>query len=72
MESSSSSNSANKSAISALMNLVPTSQIVFGTDYPFVPIGVTSEGMRNLGLSDSELKAIGRENALPLLPRMKT
>jgi hypothetical protein len=31
--------SADRSAMAALMNLVPTSQIVFGSDYPFVPNG---------------------------------
>jgi hypothetical protein len=31
-------NSANRSAMAALMNLVPSSQIMVGTDCPFVPI----------------------------------
>jgi len=64
-------NSANRSAISALMNLVPMSQIMFGSDYPFVPIGVTANGMNNLGLSPADLQAIGQDNAVALLPRLK-
>lgn len=64
-------NSANRSAMSALMNLVPTSQIMFGSDYPFVPIGVTANGMTNLGLSPADLQGIGRDNAVALLPRLK-
>ena len=65
-------NSANRPAIAALMSIVPASQIMFGTDYPFVPIGVTSDGMRTLTLSAEELRAIGRDNALALLPRLRS
>lgn len=62
-------NSANRSAMSALMNLVPTSQIMFGSDYPFVPLATTAEGLTRLGLSTAEVQAIGRDNAIRLLPR---
>ena len=64
-------NSANRSAMAALTNLIPTSQILFGTDYPPVPIGVTAVGLTHLGLSSEELQAIGRDNALALVPRLK-
>jgi predicted TIM-barrel fold metal-dependent hydrolase len=53
------------------MKLVPMSQIMFGSDYPFVPIEVTAEGMTNLGLSLAELRVIGRDNATALLSRFK-
>ena len=62
-------NSANQSAMSALMNLVPTSQIMFGSDNPFVPLATTAEGFAHLGLSPAEVQAIGRDNALRLMPR---
>jgi predicted TIM-barrel fold metal-dependent hydrolase len=64
-------NSANRSAMAALTNLVPPSQILFGSDYPFVPIGVTAGGMSKVGLSAADLQAIGRDNAIALLPRLK-
>ena len=64
-------NSANRSAMAALMNMVLTSQIMFGTDCPFVPTGVTANGMMKLGLSDEDLRMIGRDNALALFPRLK-
>ena len=64
-------NSANRSAMAALMNLVPTPQIMFGSDYPFVPTEVTADGMMTLGLSAADLQAIGRDNALALFPRLK-
>jgi 6-methylsalicylate decarboxylase len=53
------------------MNLIPTSQILFGGDYPFMPIGATANGMTTLGLSTANLRALGRENALALPPRLK-
>ncbi len=58
--------SADRAAIGALMNLVPTSQILFGSDYPFLPITATAGSMPNLGLSNGDLRAIGRENATAL------
>jgi len=64
-------NSANRSAMSALMNLVPTSQILFGSDSPFVPTAVTADGLTSLGLSTKDLEAIRRGNALRLFPRLK-
>jgi 6-methylsalicylate decarboxylase len=64
-------NSANRSAMAALMNLVPSSQIMFGTDCPFVPTGVTATGMVTLGLSAEDLQLIGRGNALALFPRLR-
>ena len=63
--------SANPGAMAALMKLVPTSQIMFGSDYPFVPIAVTAGGMTHLGLSTNDLQMIGRDNTLALLPRLK-
>jgi predicted TIM-barrel fold metal-dependent hydrolase len=63
--------SANAPAMAALMKLVPTSQILFGGDYPFVRIAETADGMTHLGLSGADLRAIGRDNALALLPRFK-
>lgn len=63
--------SANPPAIAALTKLVPMSQIMFGSDYPFVPVGVTANGITHLGLSPADLQAIGRNNAAALFPRLK-
>ena len=63
--------SANPPAIAALMKLVPTSQILFGSDYPFVRISEGARGITQVGLSASDLRAIGRDNAAGLLPRLK-
>lgn len=63
--------SANPPAMAALMKLVPTSQILFGSDYPWGRIDVTAGGLSGLALSASDLEAIGRDNAIALLPRLK-
>src|ERR1039458_6023573 len=56
--------SANRPAMAALTSLVPISQILFGTDYPFVSsIGITASGIKNVGFSAADLRAVGRDNA---------
>ena len=55
--------------------LVPASRIVFGTDYPLGGGSaelVTKGLLDNGGFTASEMRAIDRENALELLPRLKT
>jgi predicted TIM-barrel fold metal-dependent hydrolase len=63
-------NGANPMSLAALTKLVPTSQILFGTDFPMVRIGTTVDGFRNAGFPPNEMRAIDRENALRLLPRL--
>ncbi len=62
---------ADRSAMAALMNLVPTSQIMFGGDYPFLPIAATARGITQVGISSTSLRAIRRENASTLFPRLR-
>ena len=62
---------AYRPAIAALTTLVPTTQILFGSDNPFVPLAETAEGIMQLGFSGDDLARIGRDNALTLLPRLK-
>ena len=50
---------------------MPISQIMFGSDYPFVHVGETLDPLLKFGLSDADLAAVTRENALALLPRLK-
>jgi predicted TIM-barrel fold metal-dependent hydrolase len=63
---------AYRPAIAALTSLVPSTQILFGSDNPFIPLAETAEGTMQLGLSTNDLRLIGRENALALLPQLKT
>jgi predicted TIM-barrel fold metal-dependent hydrolase len=63
---------AYRPAIAALTSVVPTTQILFGSDNPFIPLSETADGLTKLGFSAGELQQIGRDNALALLPRLKT
>jgi predicted TIM-barrel fold metal-dependent hydrolase len=54
--------------------MVPVSQILFGTDFPLGggSAAVVTKGLvENGGFTASELRAIDRENALRLLPRLR-
>ena len=58
--------------MTALRHVVPMSQIVFGTDYPYRSSLENTNGLTASGVFDSqELQAIKSENALRLLPRMR-
>lgn len=63
---------AYRPAIAALMALVPNTQILFGSDNPFIPLAETAEGVLKLGLSAIDLQRIRRDNALALLPQFQT
>jgi predicted TIM-barrel fold metal-dependent hydrolase len=55
--------------MSALKKVVPVSQIVFGTDYPFRTSIDHVKGLKECGVfSGPELRAIERENPLRLVP----
>jgi predicted TIM-barrel fold metal-dependent hydrolase len=50
--------------------MVPPSQIVFGTDFPYVPTTVQADTLEKNGLSADALAAIQRDNATRLIPRL--
>jgi predicted TIM-barrel fold metal-dependent hydrolase len=64
---------ANPGAIASLLKLVTTSQVLFGTDFP--PGGSSvqyAKALTEIGMfSESDLRAIDRDNALRLFPRLK-
>jgi predicted TIM-barrel fold metal-dependent hydrolase len=63
---------SNPAAMSALTKVVPMSQIVFGTDFPYRTAIEHVKGLAECGVfSAKELAAIDRENALTLLPRYR-
>jgi len=63
-------NAAFAPAMAALMALVETSQIVFGSDYPYFTVGENVAALAAIRLSETERWAIERDNALRLLPRL--
>ncbi len=63
---------AHPMALASLLKLVPLSQVVFGTDFPFRTSLDHVKGLTDYGFSASDLRAIDRDNALKLLPRLRT
>ena len=58
-------------ALSALLKLVSTSQVMLGTDFPYRPISEVVEGLTSYGFSAADLQAIERDNAVRLLSRLR-
>jgi predicted TIM-barrel fold metal-dependent hydrolase len=61
--------SANPVQMQSLKLLVPASQIVFGTDFPFANPAATVAGLETSRFSAEELRGIYRDNAGKFLPR---
>jgi predicted TIM-barrel fold metal-dependent hydrolase len=63
---------ANAGAVASLLRLVTTTQVLFGTDFPPGSSSVDlARALSNLGaFSEGELRAVERDNALRLLPRL--
>jgi predicted TIM-barrel fold metal-dependent hydrolase len=59
-------------ALASLTRLVPVSQIVFGTDYPYRTAREHAKGLTDYGFTAAELAAIDRDNAARLLPRLRS
>jgi predicted TIM-barrel fold metal-dependent hydrolase len=64
-------NSAYAPTMAALLAFVPVSQVLFGSDYPYLTIAQNLDGFAALGLGGAERRAIDRGNAERLLPRLK-
>ena len=64
---------SNAAAMSALLKVVPVSQILFGTDFPFRTAADHVKGLKACGVFTAKnLRDIDRENAARLLPRYRT
>jgi predicted TIM-barrel fold metal-dependent hydrolase len=61
---------SNAVTLDALAQLVPVSQIVFGTDFPYRTAADHAKGVE-AHFKGEDLKKVDRENALRLLPRLK-
>lgn len=66
--------SANPHALRSVAELVPPSQVLFGSDYPFAPEPVTEISVAGLqkydGFDSSARTAVGRGNAFALFPQV--
>jgi len=65
-------NAAYAPNMAALLKYVPISQVLFGTDYPYVSISENVSDLGKIGLSADDLKAIEGDNATLLIARLKT
>ena len=59
-------------SMAALLELVPATQVVFGTDYPYVAIGPQDAALQKLGLKPEQLSGIEYGNAMRLIPRLSS
>lgn len=57
--------------IAALLKMVPVAQVMYGTDFPFRDGAEVNAGIAAYGFSPADIRAIERDNALALLPRLK-
>jgi predicted TIM-barrel fold metal-dependent hydrolase len=63
-------NATSASIMAALLNLVPVSQITYGSDYPYFAFDQRND-LPKLGLSAADVQAIEYGNASRLIPRLK-
>jgi predicted TIM-barrel fold metal-dependent hydrolase len=62
---------ANPVTLSAMAKLMPITQIVYGTDFPYRTAADDTRGITAF-FSGEDLKRIDRDNALRILPRLRT
>ena len=56
--------------LAALMKLVPVSQVLFGTDFPYRDAKEAGDGLQAYGFGAADLLAIDRGNAIKLMPTL--
>jgi predicted TIM-barrel fold metal-dependent hydrolase len=62
----------NPYTLATFTRVVPNSHILFGTDYPFAQAGTVAKGLAEFDFKPADLRAIERDNALELFPRLKS
>ncbi len=60
-------NATHPASMAALMKLVPSTQIVYGSDYPYVPMDTQAQALSQLSLSADVVEQIRHTNAERLL-----
>ncbi len=61
----------NPGSLAAIMNLVPESHVMFGSDFPFRSADVVVAGLAAYKFSAQERAAIERGNALRIMPKLR-
>ena len=57
-------------SMAAIQSYIPHSQILFGTDHPYVSIEKNAQEIHDRHLPAPEMQAIQRENILRLMPQL--
>ena len=60
----------NPASIAGLRKLIPNSQLLYGSDEPFLSTLQMTDALQKLEFSTDEIAAIQRGNALQLFPRL--
>jgi predicted TIM-barrel fold metal-dependent hydrolase len=60
----------NRPAMNSLLTLVPVSQVLFGTDFPYMRAERNADYFDRMGFDPDEHAAISRRNAIRLMPRL--
>ncbi len=61
----------NEYTLPTFTKVVPMSHMLFGTDYPFAQAATVAKGLADYHFTPADLRAIERDNALELFPRLK-
>jgi predicted TIM-barrel fold metal-dependent hydrolase len=61
----------NEYTLPTFTKVVPMSHMLFGTDYPFAQAGTVAKGLADYHFMPADLRAMERDNALELFPRLK-
>ena len=64
-------NATHPASMAALLKLVPETQVVYGSDYPYVPMDTQAAALRKLGLPEATVQAIESGNAMRMVPRLR-
>jgi 6-methylsalicylate decarboxylase len=62
---------SNSTSLTALLSVVPGSQVLFGSDFPFLSSGVPAGDLKQSGLPGETVEAIERGNASHLFARLR-
>jgi predicted TIM-barrel fold metal-dependent hydrolase len=57
--------------LAALFHMVPTSQVLFGSDFPYREAMEAVDGLANYKITEADLRAINYENTIRIMPRLK-
>ncbi|HMI95906.1 MAG TPA: amidohydrolase family protein, partial [Micropepsaceae bacterium] len=64
-------NASSPPTMAALLKFAPISQVLFGSDHPYVSDEDNLVDLKSCGLSQAQMNAILYENAERLVPRLK-